>query len=325
MRVFLIGAGASAALSRNIPITKTILPSLVELSAYKLYADDRTSAINEYLNSKAIPSLEHWKTTYIDTQKQPNLEELIETALVEDTPLGRGFYEAILHAFYQLIEKPLAQILNEQRQTVYWALVRQLKADDVVLSLNYDTALDSSISNFYHRGGVGMPYHINYGPNSALAFEDILPNRALPVLLKLHGSFNWISELNKIRVYRKGKVPQVNYEGWNVQVVPPHITKGRLPRHKVLDEVWECADSYTKDAVDDLVVIGCSLQPYDVELTQLLSKFTPSTVKLITLKRNEQNYNELVQRCQDIFKIDKSKLRIWGKGFTREGLTSLGI
>jgi hypothetical protein len=177
--------------------------------------------------------------------------------------------------------------------TAYDRLVGKLGSGDTVISLNYDTLLDSALvrAGWDPRVGyrlVGGKAKIEWTPAS----EDT--GRLSTVsLLKLHGSVNWFvrgsySNLAKIFDSKPVRVtaPRINdISGHIRQIVPPIY--GKLFGHTHWRKIWKDAYKALCDA-EVLVVMGCSLVDTDFHLRALIGRVAKHR------KQNGQRYKKLI-------------------------------
>lgn len=163
-------------------------------------------------------------------------------------------------------------------QNGYDGLVSSLGGDDCLISLNYDTALDSSLIRAGWRPEKGYGLAIGKG-----RFKWTMQNKphlsqrlACVRLLKLHGCSNWYVRTNrhhksveKIFTSKPSKVivsatPKINEPGAMLrQIVPPIY--GKFFAHDHWKALWTKAyEALVKSEL--LIVIGCSLQESDFHL-----------------------------------------------------------
>jgi hypothetical protein len=171
-----------------------------------------------------------------------------------------------------------------------------------VLTINYDSVVDEAFWTVHHG--------INYGYN--FQSKDYGREETVPPLLKLHGSFNWKIEGDKLLVskdFEKGK-----YEDRNGDWIPPSVFK--QPPGKVFPMIWEKAAKILINC-DTLRVVGSSLRTEDLALlslifnSQLRSKTTFS-IELIVPYEDAQGVEE--RRGEEEYKIGiMQRLRFLGK------------
>ncbi len=162
--------------------------------------------------------------------------------------------------------------------TGYDRLVTKLEKGDTIITLNYDTLLDSALwrqgwdpkRGYSLAGGHGkVRWSVKTGP----ARTDLSAIR----LLKLHGSVNWFVRGNFSRLdaaFTKKPVrvspPRTNEISGHIrQIVPPIY--GKTFKHDHWRRLWDLAYGALREA-EVLVVIGCSLIDTDFHLRALVSR-----------------------------------------------------
>ena len=166
------------------------------------------------------------------------------------------------------------------RTNLYARLVSQLDAGDTILTLNYDTLLDSALvdagwdpANGYGLiGGSGKVRWTRTKPKASARLAGVK-------LLKLHGSLNWyvrgsFSHLSEIFEKKPSKIvisriPRVNEFAHFVRQIAPPIY-GKFFGHKHWRTLWAAAHEALLDA-EVLAVVGCSLVDTDFHLGGMLS------------------------------------------------------
>ncbi len=164
--------------------------------------------------------------------------------------------------------------------TGYDRLVGKLGTDDTLISLNYDTLLDSALVRagwdpklgYRLVGGKGKVEWkpVRLAENSAAHLSNVS-------LLKLHGSANWFvrgsyNNLTKIFETKPLRVtsPRRNDIARHLrQIVPPIY--GKLFGHPHWRKLWKDAYKALCDA-EVMVVIGCSLIDTDFHLRALVGR-----------------------------------------------------
>jgi NAD-dependent SIR2 family protein deacetylase len=161
----------------------------------------------------------------------------------------------------------------------YDKLVEKLTENDTIISLNYDTLLDSAL----HRHGwnpqrgyclTGTKNKIKW---KSLRTDQVRYNLSNVNLLKLHGSVNWFvkgtfKNLQKVFENKPAKVtePRKNeISGYIRQIIPPIF--GKFFNHKHWESLWGKAYEALKEA-EVFVIIGNSLINTDFHLRALLGR-----------------------------------------------------
>lgn len=199
---------------------------------------------------------------------------------------------------------PVLSLLDSGNQSVngYDRLVAKLTTGDTILTLNYDTLLNSAL----HRRGwdPGNGYAISLVKKNVTWSKRVLEDdqSALEVeLIKLHGSMNWFvrgstSKLNKVFSSKPVRItqPRINeITGFIRQIAPPIYAK--VFEHKHWQNLWTKAFRALCDA-EMIIVIGCSLVDTDFHLRALFSQVGR------TRKKNNQKFKHA---CF----VDRTKIR----------------
>jgi hypothetical protein len=160
----------------------------------------------------------------------------------------------------------------------YTRLVEKLSSNDTLISLNYDTVLDSALTRY------GWDPKIGYGLGGGKRKVEWKPARGSKKLdiegvrlLKLHGSVNWYvrgsyADLSKVLTSKPVFVsgPRKNeVKGHIRQIIPPIY--GKFFEHNHWENLWNQAYKELREA-NLMVVIGCSLIDTDFHLRALLSR-----------------------------------------------------
>ena len=197
---------------------------------------------------------------------------------------GRGRRHAAgtrreIHDFLRLAIGTLATVSRLAKGTLYDELVLALQNGDSVLTLNYDTLLDSALASKGWDPRIG--YCIS---GTASKFRWKLPRAKLSVryqtvkLLKLHGSLNWFAhgsyeKLSRVfdskpsRIADPGRMNEM--QGFIRQIVPPIY--GKFFAHKHWQQIWTAAYEELLKA-EMIVVVGCSLVDTDFHLRALFGR-----------------------------------------------------
>ena len=203
---------------------------------------------------------------------------------------------------FMLLTFDILTLLDRKHNTdtEYDKLAAALRPDDCVITLNYDTLLDSALvrRGWDPRQGYGIR-----GSKSKFRWTPATSNRDLDdvQLLKLHGSLNWFvtgSFSNLSSVFQKKPSlidkPRVNLRrGYLRQIVPPIY--GKFFEHDHWRTLWSTAYSALREA-EILVVVGCSLIDTDFHLRALIGRAAH-------WRKKERN----LLHC--VFLVDRAKVR----------------
>jgi hypothetical protein len=159
---------------------------------------------------------------------------------------------------------------------LYDQMARSLGPRDRIITLNYDTTLDSALARagWDPRFGYGLkggPHKVKWHVSNASAELKGVQ------LLKLHGSVNWFVRGSYARLSRvfdnKPAVvtpPRRNERKGQIrQIVPPIF--GKFFGHEHWGHLWLQAFNALREA-DIVVVIGCSLVDTDFHLRALVQR-----------------------------------------------------
>lgn len=181
---------------------------------------------------------------------------------------------------------------NSNGHTGYDRLVRSLESGDSVLTLNYDTCLDSALkragwdpaSGYDLTGGKGKCKWA--GPNTAVSDAKGVK------LLKLHGSMNWWvrgSSADLTKVFSKKPTlitgPRRNGRHGHLRQIAPPI-HGKFFSHPHWAKLWKTAFQALCTA-DRIVVIGCSIVDTDFHLQGFLRR-------MVKTRKSLQRFREAV-------------------------------
>ncbi len=159
-------------------------------------------------------------------------------------------------------------------------MVSKLTDGDTIITLNYDTMVDSAL---YRRGwNPKTGYAITGDTKRKVSWAA--PRFVPPLnvdLLKLHGSMNWFvrgsdSNLKKIFDSKPVKITaprSKGMKGFIRQIAPPIY--GKIFEHPHWQRLWTKAFEALREA-DVIVVVGCSLIDTDFHLRALLSQVARS-------------------------------------------------
>jgi hypothetical protein len=177
----------------------------------------------------------------------------------------------------------------------YDRLTRSLESGDSVLTLNYDTCLDSALrragwdpaSGYDLIGGKAKCKWVGSGTSVSEA-----TNAKSVKLLKLHGSMNWwvrgsSSDLTKVFSKKPTLItgPRRNgRHGYLRQIVPP--IHGKFFSHRHWGKLWKAA-FHALCTADTLVVIGCSIVDTDFHLQGFLRR-------MVKTRKASQRFREAV-------------------------------
>lgn len=279
-RAFLIGAGATRAQYQTSPLTHDFF-NLLKIYRGDLY-NSIVNTIKPYLPNR-----------YGSNEKKSlnglNVEYVMDSS--EKFPISnkKSFLITLYLAIYELLAKPTESTKEDIKSaingditkapTLFKTLINdeRLSNEDFFMTLNYDLYLDREILSTQGK--------IDYGIKKEFLHLQSLPlnvskNPSFSVY-HLHGSLNWEFENSKqINVSYGAIRPKHSRLGSSLCLVPP----GEKKFPSILKSIWETAEERLL-ASDELIIIGCSLNPHDTVLITLIKKFIDkkgiSNVKII--------------------------------------------
>jgi SIR2-like domain len=287
--VFIVGAGATRGAVRHVIVNqKRIKPPLnadfFAVVETFVRAKGKTSA-----DAKRLARLRRVFKEEIPVKGLPAMEEAFSLLYIaKDFPdiykSGPGKKPAAgnrkeIEDFLRLTFDILRILDSEENvHTGYDRLVSKLGPDDTIISLNYDTLLDSALvrSGWDPGAGYGFPggrRKVEWSPRANPRADGLTRVR----LLKVHGSVNWFvrgtySNLSKVFESKPVLVTgprKKEKKGHIRQIIPPIY--GKLFEHDHWRTLWTQAFQELCNA-EILVVIGSSLIDTDFHLRALLSR-----------------------------------------------------
>jgi len=241
--VYLFGAGATHAELMNLDPDLIVEERGLRIGDVSSRVIEKARRNKKYLKDVEIVS---------GTGGSLNIELLI--SLIENSKINNWAYKTSY--LKKLVEKDIKAILTTHQIKQFYlhdALFelheheRTMANEEVIglISLNYDNVLDRAYKAVLRKQ-----------PNYCLSLEKNAPSIKNIPLLKLHGSFSWKSQ--KIRGKQR-----------KIEIIPLGASKSYL--HAPYSFIWNRALEILIES-DMLRVIGCSLNPNDTHLIDLLFK-----------------------------------------------------
>lgn len=316
--VLVLGAGASRGAIRHVLVNNKRIKAPLNFDFFHCAA---AYARAKGTNSADAKRLDRLKTAFkrdLPTRWPPPMETafgLLYTAKDfpdifvarpgrKPKPGERGELDdflALLFAMLNVLDSPSGP------ETGYDRLASALERDDTVITLNYDTMLDSALARRgwnpakgYAVGGSANKVRWRPKASTTSTCDGV-------VLLKLHGSVNWWvrgSRASLSNVFSKKPVvitaPRRNSKSGRIrQIIPPIY--GKVFTHSHWRSLWKMAFDALCGA-EILVVVGCSLIETDYHLHALL--------------RRTSNERKKRGRFKEIVLVDRARIRRrWGKLF----------
>ncbi|MBU3905361.1 MAG: hypothetical protein KJ906_04415 [Nanoarchaeota archaeon] len=303
VKAFLIGAGATRAQyfreSHRAPLSVDFF-ELLAMRNRQLFRDIE-KAIRPYIN---------------ETLQDSNIEEVMTLSQKFPQSTNTSFQESLYQAIYELLAEPTESNESDINRYIRGNIGRgptnfkillndpRLKEKDFFMTLNYDLYLDREVLTIQGSIDYGIDIRIiNKDDMINRNYEIRFPRESIFSIYHLHGSLNWELLTNGTIHIKKGPVqPRHTRIGSNICLIPPGI-KELTP---VLQSIWKIAEQRLLLA-DELIIIGCSLNPEDKQLIELIKKFVKkhgaNSVKIIY--KSENTDSKLLDNYCDIV----------GKGF----------
>lgn len=259
-RAFLIGAGATRAQYDKAPLSADFFKILrgCDKATYAAMAN----AVNIHLGVSL---------------SEANVEDVMDKSYEFPVSIQTSFLESLHLAIY-LVLADATQSLPVQIEeyvrgeglrppTLFKTLLNdpRLHNDDFFMTLNDDLYLDSEIWSV-QEGQIDYGIRPEFiGPR---VDPGLLPRPDFSVY-HLHGSLNWeFVDQTKVNIYMGAYYPSYGRTGPKLCLVPP----GRKELYPVLNSIWGTARERLLKA-DELIIIGCSLNPKDTGLIDMMGTF----------------------------------------------------
>lgn len=215
-------------------------------------------------------------------------------------PLARYQLLTLLRDTFLLLAQRPYESTGHYRQLAQ----HHLKAEDTIITFNWDTLLDDNLGRLEELGGNKPKYKTHYGRflqsfsargDSTIGRTGVLPPiKEWPVsagfYLKVHGSIDWFQCVNQSCRYTGALFPILEaashkcawcFEPLEVILVPPTLNK-RLRDTTLVRRVWTAAAEEVKLATR-LAVWGYSLPPTDFFSAWLLRNAEPERLRALTI------------------------------------------
>jgi len=179
-----LGAGASRSVSYA---PDRSIPSFLDRDFVELL--QRLCCKNER-DQRAVERVIQWAVGRVGDRLWGSMERLFYTVYLRATLKESVFRESageakrVLSAFKRAIQALLREAHGKETCGHHSFLVSKLQPDDAIISFNYDLVPERSLRQVHEK-------KVGFGP-WVYGFAEPLRRRKAPVLLKLHGSVNWV-------------------------------------------------------------------------------------------------------------------------------------
>lgn len=270
-RLFILGAGASAGYENGqygiaAPTSRTFFRSVGELLDRGVLAPRHFSHLWAFLEK--YYGVRQDDLTHCDL----DVEEVL-TMVDVGKPTSH-----IRRELLSLIVLTLDKVMYGIPCPHHRQLLRTLSPDDAIITFNWDLLIDNLVAMDYNEGP-------NYGTTLLEPVHDapgqVGNQRSAPLILKLHGSLNWMTcrkcHTSFVHIL-SGKTSAQHYDGHPIScrycsglteplMVPPTLLKNY--NDPVLKATWKEARRVLRLA-DQLVIVGYSLPVTDFKAKWLL-------------------------------------------------------
>jgi len=256
-----------------------------------------------------------------DEWKHVDIEELLTFLDLGEKMYTKGssFQEVFKKAKDAVIDFVIMQILFRslgQRCDYLTRLFKTLTPEDIILTFNWDTLADASLEFLNHD------IYSNY-LTITKDFDFKIPdfaNRGL--LLKLHGSINWIYCSNpKCEQYKRFKILLNKNSILNLTVkhfdkkckcgnrfetmiIPPITNKDIIHKNSFVNKIWRLARNKISQ-VDEIIFIGYSFPKTDFYsdwLFRQVNFLTKRNKKIVIINPDtEKKQSELMKKYKGLF------------------------
>lgn len=281
MKVVLLGAGFSRAISSEMPLMKDLGPLVLERLC--LPADTLAPFGGD---------VEAW-LGHIGSD-EPWLED-------SDNLRSRARFVDGVQAIHDIIVDGQSRAGEEPPKWLLRLVTQWAHDQATILTFNYDTLLERALSEVVGARGFGDLYQIaleQRQPVDAALYPSGGPSlRESPALYKLHGSINWLhggerAPSTERFVLREDHIPSYLYEDLAPFVVPPASSKSHYYDRAPLRVQWKRAAAALRQA-KALDVIGYSFPPSDAGTRTFLATTTSDSVPVTLVDPSQEAPNRL--------------------------------
>lgn len=315
-RVFFLGAGATVADYPGAPLLKNLLGQMLDKD-FRAHSDFQTEIKTFF--SKYFFDLED--KSYWEYPSIQDVLSFIDTALLsEECLVGKNYLEHIRNIVVYLMGRSIENGTFIRGGNNTEDLVNQLTPGDTVISTNYDIIADNCFLKRFCNMNYGVRFRRNVDVwkedqetrSATLAEPHVYSTDRSALLLKLHGSFNWVycprcNELditathkgafhcmrNDVRCYN----PYCT-ELYQALIVSPTFLKSYSNR--IVREIWTLAEQTIAEA-EEIIFIGYSMPVDDYEIKNMLLRGISKNKKrpcITVINKRPENLKEEMENAR---------------------------
>ena len=309
-------------------MTNEILPSLFDSKAREESHDGLAELEKLLVEIFALPAVRKQRT-WDDFPPLPLLLSLVDTAIDRKEPLSRKWpaarltqvRHAIEYAIFLVLDRSLRAMTVNPHQVLFERIYQSFGEFPTVLSLNYDIIADNTLLQLSDL--TGQRGFADFGCD--IATESYRKNLTATLLLKLHGSLNWLycaachrmdvalsqSERDTIKVFPGDVWLEKRFgltlcrtcksQTGSVMITPTYRKDYRNPH---VARIWYEAERALRNA-RRVIFIGYSLPEDDVEVIYLLKRglhgLPAENITVVEMKSKSGQHLNVARRYRQIF------------------------
>lgn len=272
--VFFLGAGFSKAVNPNFPTLQELTEEIN--TRYRGEKDSITQHYYDEIPSKYKENIEHL-LTFLSS----NLPFKTEVQISADDALYKDLRNNIAY-YFEKIEYNSSNFDKFKDFTYY---IKKYKIP--CITLNYDILLEKIFDNYIEKEHSQRIFAYEYfyscpissvqnrQPAQAFSFgtfdDEMRHDNKFPIILKLHGSINWlyagISQADPVFCKKIPFNPKKEYLTKDLQpmIVPPIMDKTSIYNHIIFKSIWQQAFEKIR-AAEEIYICGFSFPETDLSI-----------------------------------------------------------
>lgn len=309
--VFVFGAGASKA--ESAPVTSELLPKVFQT----LTEDEKVNHLRNFIH-------DFYYIDFQDLDSIPSFEEilgLLDMALQRQECFSERWNRREMSKLKEDLLYAVCKVLHEslrRKGTIHRTFMRNLVNHEsfvqdkyVFFSLNYDILLDNAIADLRRSNGLDLDYGIEFRNFDQDWFR---PREGQSILLlKLHGSLNWIwcPTCNSVKVGRGKKIVLGIWTEFTTcendqtlqepLIILPAWYKSYDNQH--ISVIWLKAEKILREA-ERVFFVGCSIRESDLRVKYLVKKnlFRTNRVPIVVVDKKRRKGDKQGEAIRNAFR-----------------------